>query len=381
MHILFYTELSPYPINRGERIRSYGLLKALSLTGHSVTAVIGNEEELPLDKYKLDNVKYIPFNFAKKNIQNNWKRYFAHFLKNPDITRLFQKIIRQEKPTIAFIDYNFCGEYIPFFKKQGLKVIYGTHNSQASLLLQKPAKTLKNKLSRFREFFMMHWHEKKYFKQADALISVSNMDKKYHQKFTGKARHYVIPNFLDEDLYQTDEIERTDYIVMMANFYAYQNFAGLEWFIDKVWNEKLAEKTSLKIIGFNSKESLEILKGKYEIPGVVEAIGAVEDIRPFNLKAKVSIVPLLHGSGSRLKCLESMALKTQLVSTSKGAEGIDHDGSIIIADDPDEFRDKLMLVLQNKLDTTEDAYLKFMETYSMKPNSELLKEVIENLNQ
>ena len=45
-------------------------------------------------------------------------------------------------------------------------------------------------------------------------------------------------------------------------------------------------------------------------------------------------VPIRHGGGTRLKILEAMALGTPVISTSKGAEGLDaQDGrEILIAD-------------------------------------------------
>jgi glycosyltransferase involved in cell wall biosynthesis len=68
-------------------------------------------------------------------------------------------------------------------------------------------------------------------------------------------------------------------------------------------------------------------------------VGLVSDVRPEVQSAGVSVVPLRHGSGTRLKIIESMALGTPVVSTSKGAEGLDvtHGENILLADDPIEF--------------------------------------------
>ena len=69
-------------------------------------------------------------------------------------------------------------------------------------------------------------------------------------------------------------------------------------------------------------------------------------MKPYIASAKATVVPLLHGSGTRLKCVESMALKTQIISTDLGAEGIEHEGSIITADDPYKFKSEILEVLQ-----------------------------------
>ncbi|HYX05719.1 MAG TPA: glycosyltransferase [Bacteroidales bacterium] len=376
---MFYTELSPFPYNRGERIRSYGILKALSLIGHSVTAVIGNKDNVRLENNRLENVEYIIHNYEKNMEPVKFNRYKAYFFRKRDLIRLFTQIIEDKNPSVAFIDYNYFGEFIPWFKQKGLKVIYGTHNAQALLQFQKPAASLRNKLGQVRDYLLMRFHEIVFFRQADAIISVSQMDLEYHKKFAGNVSHYVIPNFLDENLYESQEYERSNTIIMMANFLAYQNFMGLEWFIKNVWNYRLANKASFIILGFNSKIAYKVLRKKYSIPGEIMAIENVEDVKPYNQKAKVSIVPLHHGSGSRLKCLESMALRTPIVSTTKGAEGIDHDGSIHIADNPEDFRNLIINILDNEMNYTEKAFKKFIEKYSLLPNSQLFKKVIENL--
>jgi glycosyltransferase involved in cell wall biosynthesis len=53
----------------------------------------------------------------------------------------------------------------------------------------------------------------------------------------------------------------------------------------------------------------------------------------------IMIVPLLTGSGMRIKIIEAMALRKCIISTSKGAEGINYSDrkDIWIADTPEEF--------------------------------------------
>jgi glycosyltransferase involved in cell wall biosynthesis len=83
-------------------------------------------------------------------------------------------------------------------------------------------------------------------------------------------------------------------------------------------------------------------------PGV-HYTGYVPDIRPVVARSWVSVVPLRVGGGTRLKILESMALGTPVVSTSKGAEGLEvtHGENILIADDPRDFADSVTEVLQS----------------------------------
>jgi glycosyltransferase involved in cell wall biosynthesis len=78
-----------------------------------------------------------------------------------------------------------------------------------------------------------------------------------------------------------------------------------------------------------------VLKAAQGISGVT-ITGKVDDMRPYLWGAKLSIVPIRIGGGTRLKIYECMAAGVPVVSTTVGAEGLRYsDGAdIIIADDP-----------------------------------------------
>ncbi len=61
-----------------------------------------------------------------------------------------------------------------------------------------------------------------------------------------------------------------------------------------------------------------------------------------------SLAPIWQGGGTRLKILEAMALRTPVVATSKGAEGLDtkHDEHLLIADSPADFSEQVIRLIQ-----------------------------------
>jgi glycosyltransferase involved in cell wall biosynthesis len=62
-----------------------------------------------------------------------------------------------------------------------------------------------------------------------------------------------------------------------------------------------------------------------DLPGI-EVTGTVPDVRPYYEQAFAAVVPLLFGTGTRLKILEAMAAGVPVISTRLGAEGLDVTG-------------------------------------------------------
>jgi len=77
--------------------------------------------------------------------------------------------------------------------------------------------------------------------------------------------------------------------------------------------------------------------------------GFVVDVREYLNKAKICIAPLKSGSGTRLKILEYMAMGKPVVSSSKGAEGLEVESykNILIADNPYDFANKIIWLIEN----------------------------------
>lgn len=375
MKIIFFTEISPFPINGGERIRSYGLLKALSNLNYSVTALIQNEDRVDLDEYKMNNIEFVAFD--KQRMSFFGKLFFAEFfLKDKKVISKFDELILKEVPDIAILDYNLAGRYSSYFKKKKISVIIGTHNSESNLIRQRPGGNIFKILRNFQRLVYMKIHERFYYKFARNLITVSDDDTNFHSNFFPKSKIHMIPNFLDESRY-LQRFTKEGYFVVTANFEAYMNVEGLKWFVSEVWNDELDSSNRLLIVGKNSIKAFNEIKSNPNFKNIT-AIGMVDDITPYISKAKAVLIPLLHGSGTRLKCLEAMALETPIISTSKGVEGIESD-NIKIADSSTEFRNEIMS-FNAEQGVGKKLHEDFMRNYSLNSNLKRLECLIKDVN-
>ena len=78
-------------------------------------------------------------------------------------------------------------------------------------------------------------------------------------------------------------------------------------------------------------------------------LGFVPDLEPLYAQAAVAIVPLLEGSGSRLKALEAFARGVPVVGTTIGLSGlsVQHGVDCLMADSPQAFADAVAGVLDD----------------------------------
>lgn len=126
-------------------------------------------------------------------------------------------------------------------------------------------------------------------------------------------------------------------VVMLGNFTYPPNVDGAHWFLDRVWPLVGAQvpTADLSLVGPGS-DRLE------------HGRGFVDDLDELLRTARLSVVPLLHGSGTRLKILDSWARGVPVVSTGVGADGLDASGSAaLIGDTPAAFADHVVRLLRD----------------------------------
>lgn len=170
----------------------------------------------------------------------------------------------------------------------------------------------------------------------DCVITLSNTD-------AGKLRSAgvttpVYPSFISIDILESGyEVCDGKTLVFLGPDYHTPNLMGLSWFLDNCWGKLLQKDKSykLKIIGKWNNDNITAFKRKYSNLTFTGFVKNLED----EIKGTIMIVPILIGSGIRIKILEACSKGIPFVSTSIGAEGIPlEDGHhCIIADDIDAF--------------------------------------------
>jgi glycosyltransferase involved in cell wall biosynthesis len=203
-----------------------------------------------------------------------------------------------------------------------------------------------------RIFERLKQQEEQIHKYADYFWACSQYDLNVLEKLNDfKIKGFVVPNGTSIEL-QPDASSKNfslPNLLFCGSLDYPPNQNGLLWFYEKVWHDlkKAIPHVKLTVIGRNPiSEEYRPLKEDSNI----NFIGEVESVVPYYLSSSMAIVPLLQGSGTRLKILEAMSLLTPVISTTIGAQGIDYtENNIIIADTPEDFLEKINTHLSNDI--------------------------------
>jgi len=156
---------------------------------------------------------------------------------------------------------------------------------------------------------------------------------------------------------------REDAIVFTGNLEYHPNVSAVRWFAREIWPLLHAEAPALewRLVGKNPEAVASMVNG---LPGA-RVVGPVEDAIAEIARARVAVVPLRAGSGTRLKILEAWCACTPVVSTTIGAEGLDANAGrdILIADSPKAFAEAILHACTHD-EVSANARLRFEREFS-----------------
>lgn len=158
---------------------------------------------------------------------------------------------------------------------------------------------------------------------------------------------HVVPNGVEVGSWPVSPVPVAPKVMFTATLDYLPNVDGIEWFVGQVWPRVRAvfPQAQLDVVGRRPVDAVLALRGQ---PGV--AVHAdVPDVRPYVTAARVCVVPLRVGSGSRLKVLEAWAAARPVVGTTVGLAGlaVDDGGNALVGDRPDELAEAVIRALRD----------------------------------
>ncbi len=357
--ILFVSARLPYPMVEGHQIRTFGVLSQLSLENEvHLFSLLRQGEQLP-DKNKLtDLCESISGYELGLGFKNNLRAVITSILQSQPlmITRYISRALKNAflekinivKPDIIHLDLLTLAGLLDVIPDT-VQVVINEHNIESDLILQKAegysSGLMKSILK--REYNLLSKFEMKSCRKVDAILACSENDRDEIVKF-GVENVHTIPNGVNTNELIPGTGKLNEHFVFLGGMGWYPNKRGMEWFVKFVMPIlfETSKNIQIDVVGNPNPEIFipDIYKDNINI------LGFVDDFRPIVQNALAMIVPLTVGSGTRLKVLEGMSLGKCIISTQKGAEGInlENNKNVIFADSANEFACAMLDVINNK---------------------------------
>jgi sugar transferase (PEP-CTERM/EpsH1 system associated) len=363
MRILFLTPRFPLPTTKGDKLRSWQIIRKLA-SEHEVVLISfideETEQEFIPEVKKYCAVETVPFRKVPQFIGT----LSASFGTEPLQVKLFdsqeiKSLVDKHLPETDVIHLSTLrmASNIPddFDGKLVVDFI-----DALSMNFKRTEEKLKSpmKIVYRTEHHRLTEYESRLLDRADAAFTVSPVDSRI---IGGKAS--VIPNSVNTDEFSPPEYgyNRKD-IIFTGNMNYQPNVEGAKFMANEIMPivNRAVPDLKLRLVGKDPCPAVRALANEnVEITGFVEKIS--DEIR----NSAVSVAPMVSGSGLQNKVLEAMGCATPVVSTSMANSGIGacHGSEILLSDEPVEFASHIVSLIKDrsKADTVGNGGRKFVE--------------------
>ncbi|HYL75865.1 MAG TPA: glycosyltransferase [Bryobacteraceae bacterium] len=358
---LFLSPEAPYPLTGGGPLRSASLLEYLSHR-YAVHAIVFRQPgdpdpALALPAGKVDRLDVVDLPFHARHGMARAFRNAARLIRGaPPLLDRFAgfapsiaKAIGENQYEIAIIEHFWCAPYLEQVRAHAKQSILDLHNIESTWHHSVAASSGPVRAWALRRFATASVAlERKWLPKFDLILVTSTPDAAIVREIGANVPVVVYPNALPG--IATPKRNDAEEIVFSGNLEYAPNITGIQFFAASIWPSLRSRWPNLRwrIVGRNPAGVARLVQDDSRIV----LTGFVEDAVTALAGARVAVVPLLSGSGTRVKILEAWAAGTPVVSTTIGAAGLEgaNGEHFLIADDPRRFADAVSRLLSSEQD-------------------------------
>ncbi len=383
--VLFLTQVLPYPLDAGPKVRAYHMLRHLA-ANHDLTLVsFIRPDDLPAAVDHLRSfcqaVHPIPIRrslaFDLRAVVKGLatgRPFVIERDDQPAMRQTLAQLARSQSFDLIHADQTAMAGWGQWAAGRGVgwgrrpATVLDQHNAVHMLVRRMAAMepSLWRRQIMQREAAAFARFEAYHCSCYDAVLTVSDEDRRHLLKLFPSdhpaggptsdllgaglaARFTVIPIAVDPTL-STPVVHRSRQAPMILHLGALlwpPNSAGVVWFARQVlpWIHQRLPQTRFVVAGKQPPAAVRALAADPRI----QVLGYVADPSPLLAEADVFIVPVHAASGTRVKILDAWQWGLPLVSTRMGAESLaTSDGeNILLADTPQDFAQATLRLLDD----------------------------------
>jgi sugar transferase (PEP-CTERM/EpsH1 system associated) len=356
-NILYLVHRVPYPLDKGDRIRNFNVLKWLSRRAAVYLACLADE---PTEEETVATLGRYCERLAVVRL-GRWSRriralvYFSSgrtvtegAFSSPDL----RAVLRRWTGDVQFqASLASASSMIPYLRMPELRDVPAV----VDLMDVDSQKWLDYAgMSRGTRAWMYQIEGRRLRRIEEMLPSwtrgvtfVCEAEADIYRGFCDGDGVHVVGIGTDLDRYQGEPSTRGDGCIFIGSLEYKPNVDGICWFCREVWPEvhRRLPRATLSLVGRRPARAVRRLEG---MPGIV-LVGQVPDVRPYLSRAAVSIVPLRIARGIQLKMLESLAMGKATIATPMAIEGLGLEPGVhvLAASSPAEWVEALVRLLQS----------------------------------
>lgn len=352
LRILILLNRVPFPLNDGGAIGTFGFVQGYAQAGAEVhTLAMNTTKHFVEEKTAVQHFK--PYSaLTLVNVDNRIKpigallnlfhrqSYITERFDNETYQKALAQILQKQVFDVVHLDGLPAALYLPTLRKFAPKAHLSmrAHNVEHVIWERIAAQ----EINPFKKWYValqaarLKQFEIKAAAAVDTVMAISHEDKNTLLGACPLAKIVVVPagmDIADEKPKGNDGVYPLTFI---GSFDWMPNLQGVEWFFSEIWAQLSAKfpEAELHIAGKKMPLHIKALQSSQ-----VNPIGEVPDAKQFLLEGGVMIVPIVSGSGIRIKILEGMALGKCIIATPIAAEGLGltNEENVLIAETPSQF--------------------------------------------
>jgi sugar transferase (PEP-CTERM/EpsH1 system associated) len=388
MRVVFITSRFPYPLEKGDKLRAFQHIKAMSDV-HEVHLLALSDVEIDesdfkkvselcasVKVYKLSKLQVV-FNLLNAMIAGLPLQ--VGYFYSERIKKRMAKTIRDIQPDLVYCQLIRTALYsvgVDSHKMIDFQDAFVTGTAQrldrAGFLLRPLFSRELNKVKAFEEK-CFSWFEKHLVISERDRNGISHPD---------SSQVVVIPNGVDTSYYKPVQNTGQSKMILFVGNMNYTPNVDAALFLaneimPKVWT--MDPSVRLTLAGANPSAAVVQLAGER-----VTVTGWVDDMRDEYIKADLFVAPMRIGTGVQNKILEAMAMGLPCITTELSAEplGAENGRDILVSETAESISVMVIELLNNRDKAKEYAQngLRFIQgRYSVEKMNKLLNQCIEDV--
>lgn len=360
-NILLLTHRLPYPPNKGDRIRSWNILKALSGTAPVHLLSFADAGEVSAGPPQAlarhcASVTLVPkamgrFGSLLDSILRGHPASFAGF-RSQEFAAAVADILARKRIGTVYAYSTQMGEYLPGPDAGARRILDCVDCDSAKFADLAGYASPMDAWIYTREARLVAEAEKRLTNQADACVFINAREADAFRLRTGAISPiHIMPNGVDLDDFRPTPFHgkwRFGPLILFCGQMDYlPNIQAAQHFARNIFPKirRVFPSAIFAVIG--RAPTLEV-QALGLLPGV-RVFGEVADVRPWHALAHVVVAPLLVSRGVPNKILEAMAMGCPIVAAPKAIAGlrVEADVDLLVADGAEAFANATLKILRD----------------------------------